>query len=91
MADSVVGSETAAIIGVNNNKIPRSMDASAFKDATQRGETSTAWHPGMPQKIPHVFSGPGNREDGIRQRAMIWQYQHQKCALSNARISDVYG
>jgi hypothetical protein len=34
--------------------------------ASNSAESSTRWHPGMPKKLLHLFSGPGCRSDGMR-------------------------
>ena len=35
--------------------------------AASDAECSTQWHPGMPRRVAHIFSGPGQRADGLRQ------------------------
>ena len=38
----------------------------AASAASNSAESSTQWHPGMPKKLLHLFSGPGGRSDGLR-------------------------
>ena len=38
----------------------------AASAASNSAESFTQWHPGMPKKLLHLFSGPGGRSDGLR-------------------------
>ena len=41
-------------------------ELAASTASASSAESSTQWHPGMQQKVLHLFSGPGGRSEGLR-------------------------
>ena len=54
-----------------SRKRPLSPPPPLEHQTTPLGESSTAWHAGMPRRVAHVFSGPGQRADGLKQFALL--------------------